>query len=77
MAVRRRPERHHRADANLESAEAGAEVAPLAELEFYRFDIDVAEVAEVWRRGSVGSSSFLDHRRGTRCGARVTARRRG
>ena len=31
--------------------------------EAYRYDIDVAEVAEVWRRGSVVSSWLLDPRR--------------
>jgi 6-phosphogluconate dehydrogenase len=37
-----------------------AETAPLAEPEFYQFDIDTAEVAEVWRRGSVVGSWLLD-----------------
>jgi 6-phosphogluconate dehydrogenase len=40
--------------------EASAEVAPLREPEYYRYDIDVAEVAELWRRGSVVSSWLLD-----------------
>jgi 6-phosphogluconate dehydrogenase len=39
---------------------ADAETTPLREPEFYRYDIDVAEVAEVWRRGSVVSSWLLD-----------------
>ncbi|WP_449281646.1 phosphogluconate dehydrogenase (NAD(+)-dependent, decarboxylating) [Leucobacter sp.] len=42
------------------SAEHAAEVAPLDEPELYRFDIDTAKVAELWRRGSVVSSWLLD-----------------
>ena len=37
-----------------------AETAPLAEPEFYQFDIDTTAVAEVWRRGSVVGSWLLD-----------------
>ena len=37
-----------------------AETAPLREPEFYRYDLDIADVAEVWRRGSVVSSWLLD-----------------
>jgi 6-phosphogluconate dehydrogenase len=37
-----------------------AETAPLAQPELYRFDIDTAAVAEVWRRGSVVGSWLLD-----------------
>jgi 6-phosphogluconate dehydrogenase len=37
-----------------------AETAPLSSPELYRYDIDTAEVAEVWRRGSVISSWLLD-----------------
>ncbi len=39
---------------------ADAETTPLRDPEFYRYDIDTAEVAEVWRRGSVVSSWLLD-----------------
>ena len=39
---------------------ASAEVAPLREPEYYQYDIDVAEVSEVWRRGSVVASWLLD-----------------
>ncbi|HEX6331720.1 MAG TPA: decarboxylating 6-phosphogluconate dehydrogenase [Actinomycetota bacterium] len=39
---------------------ADAETAPLAEPRFYRYDLNVADVAEVWRRGSVISSWLLD-----------------
>jgi 6-phosphogluconate dehydrogenase len=41
-------------------AAADAETAPLRDPEAYRYEIDVAEVAEVWRRGSVVSSWLLD-----------------
>ncbi len=37
-----------------------AETAPLQHPEFYQYDIDVAEVAELWRRGSVIGSWLLD-----------------
>jgi 6-phosphogluconate dehydrogenase len=40
--------------------DADAETAPLEHPEHYRYDIDVAEVAEVWRRGSVVQSWLLD-----------------
>ena len=37
-----------------------AEVAPMADPENYQYDIDVSEVAELWRRGSVVGSWLLD-----------------
>ncbi len=37
-----------------------AETTPLREPEAFRYDIDVAEVAELWRRGSVVGSWLLD-----------------
>ena len=40
--------------------EGDAEVAPMADPESYCYDIDVSEVAELWRRGSVVSSWLLD-----------------
>jgi 6-phosphogluconate dehydrogenase len=40
--------------------EGDAETAPLAEPEFYQFDIDTTAVAELWRRGSVVGSWLLD-----------------
>jgi 6-phosphogluconate dehydrogenase len=39
---------------------ADAETAPLEHPESYRFDLDVGEIAEVWRRGSVIASWLLD-----------------
>jgi 6-phosphogluconate dehydrogenase len=43
-----------------ETAEGDAENTPLRNPEHYQYDIDVAEVAEVWRRGSVISSWLVD-----------------
>ncbi len=37
-----------------------AETTPLRDPQYYQFDIDVAEVAEVWRRGSVIGSWLVD-----------------
>jgi 6-phosphogluconate dehydrogenase len=48
------------ADAGLRDRTADAETAPLREPEAYRYDIDIAEVAEVWRRGSVVGSWLVD-----------------
>ena len=39
---------------------ADAETTPLGDPQYYRFDIDLAEVAEVWRHGSVIGSWLLD-----------------
>jgi 6-phosphogluconate dehydrogenase len=48
------------ADVGLHRQEADAETAPLRDPEAYRYQIDVGEVAEVWRRGSVISSWLID-----------------
>jgi len=48
------------ADAGMLERDADAETAPLEHPERYRYPIDVAEVAEVWRRGSVVQSWLLD-----------------
>ncbi|BBY35555.1 6-phosphogluconate dehydrogenase (decarboxylating) [Mycolicibacter minnesotensis] len=50
----------HHADIGKQDQHGDAETAPLANPEFYRYDIDVAQVAEVWRRGSVIGSWLLD-----------------
>jgi len=39
---------------------ADAETAPLSHPEYYRYDFDLAAIAELWRRGSVVSSWLLD-----------------
>jgi 6-phosphogluconate dehydrogenase len=43
-----------------EDRAADAETAPLEHPEHYQYDINLADVAEVWRRGSVVSSWLLD-----------------
>jgi 6-phosphogluconate dehydrogenase len=48
------------ADAGTREREADAETAPLEHPEYYRYDIDIPAVAEVWRRGSVVGSWLLD-----------------
>jgi len=48
------------ADIGAAEREADAETAPLREPDAYRYDLDVAEIAEVWRRGSVVASWLLD-----------------
>ncbi|MDQ2704831.1 MAG: decarboxylating 6-phosphogluconate dehydrogenase [Pseudomonadota bacterium] len=48
------------ADAGKEKRAADAETTPLAEPQYYQFDIDLAAVAEVWRHGSVIGSWLLD-----------------
>jgi 6-phosphogluconate dehydrogenase len=48
------------ADAGLHEQEADAETTPLRDPEAYQYQIDVGEVAEVWRRGSVISSWLID-----------------
>jgi 6-phosphogluconate dehydrogenase len=49
------------ADAGVHApAEVDAETTPLRNPEAYQYEIDVAEVAEVWRRGSVVGSWLVD-----------------
>ena len=48
------------ADIGLRSQEIDAETTPLREPDHYKYKIDVAQVAEMWRRGSVISSWLLD-----------------
>jgi len=51
----------HEANAGAAYVAAGdAEVAPMDNPEDYCYDIDVSEVAELWRRGSVVGSWLLD-----------------
>jgi len=42
------------------STEVDAETTPLRDPDVYQYEIDVAEVAEVWRRGSVVGSWLVD-----------------
>jgi 6-phosphogluconate dehydrogenase len=48
------------ADIGSRPRDEDAETAPLEHPEFYKFDIDIPAVAEVWRRGSVIGSWLLD-----------------
>jgi 6-phosphogluconate dehydrogenase len=48
------------ANAGKVQREADAETAPMEQPEYYRYDLDLPEVAEVWRRGSVIGSWLLD-----------------
>ncbi len=41
-------------------SEADAETTPLRDPEYYQYDFNLADVAEVWRRGSVIASWLLD-----------------
>ena len=48
------------ADAGLSKRTDDAETAPLAQPEFYQYELDLPAVTELWRRGSVISSWLLD-----------------
>jgi 6-phosphogluconate dehydrogenase len=48
------------ADAGLHQEEIDAETTPLRSPEAYQYEINVGDVAEVWRRGSVVSSWLVD-----------------
>ena len=48
------------ANVGAQGSEADAETTPLRDPGYYQYDFDVAEIAEVWRRGSVVASWLLD-----------------
>src|SRR5947208_2323288 len=48
------------ADVGLRARAADAETTPLRNPEYYQYDLNLAEIAEVWRRGSVVASWLLD-----------------
>ena len=48
------------ANIGLKTEAADAETTPLRNPEHYKYNIDIAQVAEVWRRGSVVASWLLD-----------------
>jgi 6-phosphogluconate dehydrogenase len=50
----------HHADAGMAEKETDAETTPLRHPEQYRYELDLAEIAELWRRGSVVASWLLD-----------------
>jgi 6-phosphogluconate dehydrogenase len=48
------------ADIGKQQGEANAETTPLRNPEHYQFDLNLADISEVWRRGSVIASWLLD-----------------
>jgi 6-phosphogluconate dehydrogenase len=50
----------HHADAGVRTRSADAETAPLSDPALYQYELDIAKIAEVWRRGSVVASWLLD-----------------
>jgi len=50
----------HNADVGKAERQADAETAPLRDPQYYQYELDLPEVAEVWRRGSVIASWLLD-----------------
>ncbi len=50
----------HHANVGKRGRAADAETTPLRHPEHYQYDLDLADIAEVWRRGSVIASWLLD-----------------
>lgn len=50
----------HNANAGKRTHDSDAETAPMRDSEYYQYDLDLPEIAEVWRRGSVVASWLLD-----------------
>jgi len=50
----------HHANAGKSERTADAETAPLRDAEYYRYDLDIPAITELWRRGSVVASWLLD-----------------
>lgn len=50
----------HHANAGKKTRESDAETTPLRNPEHYQYDFNLADVSEVWRRGSVIASWLLD-----------------
>jgi 6-phosphogluconate dehydrogenase len=50
----------HHANAGKHQREVDAETTPLRNPEYYQYDLNLADIAEVWRRGSVIASWLLD-----------------
>jgi len=48
------------ADVGSKAAEHSAEIAPIEQPQYYKYDLDIGAVTEVWRRGSVIASWLLD-----------------
>jgi 6-phosphogluconate dehydrogenase len=50
----------HHANVGKQQRETDAETTPLRRPELYQYDLNLADIAELWRRGSVISSWLLD-----------------
>ncbi|MEO8035361.1 MAG: NADP-dependent phosphogluconate dehydrogenase, partial [Acidobacteriota bacterium] len=50
----------HKANAGKQKREVDAETTPLREPEHYQYDMNLADITETWRRGSVIGSWLLD-----------------
>jgi len=50
----------HHANAGKRVRDTDAETAPLLNPEYYQYDLDLPQITELWRRGSVISSWLLD-----------------
>ena len=50
----------HNANVGKRAHDSDAETTPMRNPEFYQYDLDLPEIAEVWRRGSVVASLLLD-----------------
>jgi 6-phosphogluconate dehydrogenase len=50
----------HHANAGAKEQSHSAEETPLDQPQYYQYDLDIAKVSEVWRRGSVVASWLLD-----------------
>jgi 6-phosphogluconate dehydrogenase len=50
----------HHANIGQRQGETDAETTPLRHPEYYRYDLNLADITEVWRRGSVIASWLLD-----------------
>jgi len=50
----------HHADVGKHQQEIDAETSPLRNPEYYQYDLNLSDVAELWRRGSVIGSWLLD-----------------
>ena len=50
----------HAANAGKKQHVVDAETTPLRDTEYYQYDLNLADIAEVWRRGSVIASWLLD-----------------
>ncbi|MBG84478.1 MAG: 6-phosphogluconate dehydrogenase (decarboxylating) [Phycisphaerae bacterium] len=48
------------ANVGMKQRDNDAETTPLRDPKYYQFDLDLADIAEVWRRGSVIASWLLD-----------------